>query len=157
MASLLLRLFMHSKNRFVFVLLFSECIELINSLIIVELLFEEWAWNWIIMILLVASTIFEKNFKKYPIHFYLTENLKSCDFVAQKVGLEKIDKYEKCRKSYQIFYLDTYPKKVMKNSWPAELILFKKCLIFWANKKVRSWRTFDKNSANIKSKANFGN
>ena len=146
MASLLLRLFMHSKNRFVFVLLFSECIELINSLIIVELLFEEWAWNWIIMILLVAS-----------IHLYLTENLKSCDFVAQKVGLEEIDKYEKCRKSYQIFYLDTYPKKVMKNSWPAELILFKKCLIFWANKKVRSWRTFDKNSANIKSKANFGN
>ena len=63
------------------------------------------------MILLVASTIFEKKLEKYPIHFYLTEN-----FVAQKVGLEEIDKYEKCRKSYQIFYLDTYPKKVMKNS-----------------------------------------
>ena len=71
----------------------------------------------------------------------------------QKVGLEEIEKYQKGQKPYQNLYLDTNPEKVVKNSWSSEWILFTKIVYFWANKKVRSWRTFDKNEANAKSKA----
>ena len=71
----------------------------------------------------------------------------------QKVGLEEIEKYQKGQKPYQNLYLDTNPEKVVKTSWSTEWILFTKIVYFLANKKVRSWRTFDKNAASAKSKA----
>ena len=73
----------------------------------------------------------------------------------QKVGLEEIEKYQKGQKPYQNLYLATNPEKVVKNSWSTERILLTKYLIFWANKKVRSCRKFDKNAANVKSKAEY--
>ena len=54
-----------------------------------------------------------------------------------------------------MFNSQTFPKKVVKNTYSPEDVLLNEKPFNLANKKVRIWRTFDKNSANIKSKASF--
>ena len=52
-----------------------------------------------------------------------------------------------------MFNLQTFPKKVVKNTYSPEDVLLNEKSFYLANKKVRIWRTFDKKSANAKSKA----
>ena len=52
-----------------------------------------------------------------------------------------------------MFNLQTFPKKVVKNTYSPEDVLLNEKSFYLANKKVRIWRTFDKNSASTTSKA----